>query len=99
MKYLVPKDKLKRFLFNKVEFRRLILRAMFTDQRLDLKMRLLYFRKLDNFNWNSSKVRIRNRCILTGRAHGVYKYFKLSRFQLKRLANDGFLVGIEKTGW
>jgi small subunit ribosomal protein S14 len=99
MKYLVPKDKIKRFLYNKGELRRIILKTLFTDQRLEPKVRLLYFRKLANFDRNASRVRVRNRCIVTGRSHGLHRYFRLSRFQLKRLANEGFLVGIEKTGW
>lgn len=99
MKYLVPKDRNRRKLFNKTEFHKLILRALFTDQRLEPQRRVYYFRKLAQFPRVSSKVGIRNRCIITGRAHGVYRHFGLSRFQLKHLANLGVLTGVEKTGW
>jgi small subunit ribosomal protein S14 len=48
---------------------------------------------------NSSKVRIRNRCILTGKAGSIYREFGLVRYQFKELANNGMLTGVEKTGW
>lgn len=43
-----------------------------------------------------SKVRIVNRCILTGRAKSVLRHVRLSRMEFKRIASEGLLPGIKK---
>lgn len=48
---------------------------------------------------NGSHVRIHNRCALTGRSKGNYRKFKLSRIQLRKLANEGQLPGVTKSSW
>jgi small subunit ribosomal protein S14 len=48
---------------------------------------------------NSSKVRHRNRCELTGRARGTYRKFKLSRIKLRELGSFGRLPGLTKASW
>ena len=48
---------------------------------------------------DSSKVRLRNRCQMTGRARGVYRKFKLSRLTFRELALNGFIPGITKASW
>jgi len=55
--------------------------------------------KLNKLPRNSSTVRIRNRCIVTSRARGVLKKFKLSRIIFKELALLGHLPGIRKASW
>jgi small subunit ribosomal protein S14 len=48
---------------------------------------------------NSSRVRIRNFCTLTGKARSVYRDFRLSRHQIRRLALKGDLVGIRTSSF
>ncbi len=48
---------------------------------------------------NASKVRIRNRCVLTGRSRGIYRKFKLSRIVFRELASKGHIPGITKSSW
>ena len=48
---------------------------------------------------NSSAVRIRNRCQLTGRSRGVYRKFNLSRIALRELASKGQIPGMLKSSW
>jgi small subunit ribosomal protein S14 len=48
---------------------------------------------------NSSSVRVRNRCELTGRSRGYYRYFKLSRIMLRELGNQGLIPGLLKASW
>ena len=55
--------------------------------------------KLAKLPRNSSKVRIHNRCELTGRSHGFYRKLKLSRIQLRKLANEGQVPGMVKSSW
>ena len=48
-----------------------------------------YQLKLNNLPKNSSKVRIRNRCEISGRPHGVYRKLKISRIALREMASQG----------
>lgn len=48
---------------------------------------------------NSSPVRLRSRCQLTGRARGVLKKFKLSRLCFREMANQGMIPGVVKSSW
>lgn len=55
--------------------------------------------KLAKLPRNSSAVRIHHRCELTGRSHGFYRKLKLSRIQLRELANEGQIPGMVKSSW
>ena len=55
--------------------------------------------KLDKLPRDSSPVRGRNRCRLTGRPHGVYRKFGLGRNELRRLAMQGHVPGLVKASW
>ena len=48
---------------------------------------------------NSSPTRIQNRCIVTGRARGVYKKYGLCRNVFRQMALEGKLPGIKKSSW
>ena len=48
---------------------------------------------------NSSPVRQRRRCALTGRPHGVYRKFGLSRIQLREATMRGDVPGLSKASW
>lgn len=63
------------------------------DEKEDARVRL---QKLPR---DSSKSRIRNRCSLTGRPHGYYRKFGLSRNELRRLAMEGHIPGLVKASW
>lgn len=48
---------------------------------------------------NSSKVRVRNRCQLTGRPRGYMRQFGLCRNQFRELALNGKIPGVKKASW
>lgn len=48
---------------------------------------------------NSSPVRLRNRCKLTGRPRGYLRKFQMSRICFRKLANDGTIPGVFKASW
>ena len=54
---------------------------------------------LDKLPKNSSPVRLRNRCQITGRARGFLRKFKLSRLCFREMANKGLIPGIFKASW
>lgn len=55
--------------------------------------------KLAKLPRNSSKVRIKHRCGLSGRSKGFYRKLKLSRIALRELANFGQIPGMTKASW
>lgn len=48
---------------------------------------------------NSARIRVRNRCAITGRPRGFYRKFKLSRIMLREMAGFGLLPGVKKASW
>jgi small subunit ribosomal protein S14 len=54
---------------------------------------------LDKLPKNSSKVRLRNRCQLTGRGRGYVRMFGISRIKFRDLATEGKIPGITKSSW
>ena len=54
---------------------------------------------LQNMPRNSSKIRIKNRCILSGRTHGIVGPFNISRIKLRELASNGLITGMKKAIW
>jgi small subunit ribosomal protein S14 len=48
---------------------------------------------------DSSPIRLRNRCQLTGRARGYLRKFKLSRLSFRELASAGMIPGVTKSSW
>jgi len=63
------------------------------NQQLKIQTEL---QKLPN---NSSKIRLRNRCWLTGRSRGFYCDFGVSRHVLREMAHNCLLPGITKSSW
>ncbi len=69
------------------------------DMALSFEERMEAMDKLHALPRNASPVRQRNRCRLTGRPHGVYKKFGLSRNMLRELAMQGDIPGLRKASW
>jgi small subunit ribosomal protein S14 len=55
--------------------------------------------KLAEMPRNSAKIRVRNRCKLTGRSRSYYRKFGLSRVELRDLASFGEIPGLVKSSW
>lgn len=95
----IQRDKKRRFLFLNNELKRLELRTLIQDLKISKDVRYKTLRELNKLPRNSSKVRIKNRCILTGRGHSVYRFCSLSRLKFRELASQGLLMGITKSSW
>ena len=54
---------------------------------------------LDKLPKNSSKVRLKNRCQLSGRPKGYVRYFGISRVALRDMALNGKIPGLKKASW
>lgn len=54
---------------------------------------------LDKLPKNSSKVRVRNRCEITGRPRAYSRQFGVSRNVFREMAQDGLIPGVKKSSW
>ena len=75
------------------------LKKIIMDKKLTLEERFKAQQKLSKLPRNSSKIRVRNRCQITGRPHGVYRKLKISRIALRDMASSGKIPGITKSSW
>jgi ribosomal protein S14 len=95
----ISKDTHRRKLVSKLEIKRLKYKYILYQPSLAMTYKLNIQDKLIKLPRDSSKVRIRNRCVITGRPRGVYKDFRLSRLMFRELALEGRLPGIKKASW
>ena len=95
----VEKNKRRRRLAKKYAAMRANLKAIARDQSLPAEERFAARLKLAELPRNSSPVRIRNRCELSGRSRAYYRKFKLSRIALRDLAATGQIPGMVKSSW
>nr|YP_008816142.1 ribosomal protein S14 [Roya obtusa]YP_009755730.1 ribosomal protein S14 [Roya anglica]AGZ90390.1 ribosomal protein S14 [Roya obtusa]QIQ22969.1 ribosomal protein S14 [Roya anglica] len=93
------RDKLKRRIMLKHELKRIEYKSICEDRNIPISTRYQSFLKLSKLPRNSSKTRIRNRCIISGRSRSVYKVFRMSRIVFRDLASKGSILGISKASW
>ena len=79
--------------------KRMKLKKIIMDKKLSLEERFKAQQKLSKLPRNSSKVRVMNRCQITGRPHGVYRKLKISRIALRQLGLEGKIPGMVKSSW
>ena len=84
----------KRFLKKRESLKKII-----KNKKLPLVERFAAQLKLAKIPRNSSKIRIRNRCEISGRPRGVYRKLKISRIALRELASKGKIPGMTKSSW
>ena len=75
------------------------LKAIINNKKLPLNERFAAQLKLSKLPKNSAKIRIRNRCEITGRPHGGYRKLKISRIALRQMASSGKIPGMTKSSW
>lgn len=79
--------------------KRAALKAVVMDKDVSLEERFDAQLKLAKLPRNGAKIRIRNRCELTGRPRSFYRKFKLSRIAVRQLASIGQIPGMIKSSW
>ena len=75
------------------------LKTIVMNKKLPLEERFKAQQKLSKSPRNSAKVRVMNRCQITGRPHGVYRKLKISRIALRQLGLQGKIPGLVKSSW
>ena len=86
-------------LYKKFQKKREQLKKVIMNKKISLEERFKAQQKLSKLPRNSSKVRIMNRCQITGRPHGVYRKLKISRIALRQLGLQGKIPGMIKSSW
>jgi len=84
---------------SKFENKRKALKKKIMKKDISIEERFKLQVKLNDYPRNGSRIRIRNRCKLTGRTRGVYRKFGLSRIKLRELTMSGALPGVVKSSW
>lgn len=96
------KDNKQRCFFDKTESYRTYSKAFFYNQKIAFKARWLHLLKtngLTHLNAHSSRVRAHNFCLVSGRAHSVYRKFKMARMVLRDQSFVGAIPGVTKASW
>jgi len=75
------------------------LKKIVMNKKLPLEERFKAQQKLSKLPRNSAKTRVRNRCEITGRPHGVYRKLRISRIALRQLGLQGKIPGMIKSSW
>jgi len=86
-------------LVEKYAAKRTELKAIINNAKLSEEERMQARLKLQSLPRNSSPVRQRNRCALTGRPRGVFRKFGLCRNKLREIAMRGEVPGMIKASW
>lgn len=79
--------------------KRAALKETIRDLSVSDEERLAAQEKLNALPRDASPVRMRNRCAITGRPHGYYRKFGLSRNKLRESAMRGEIPGLTKASW
>lgn len=95
----IHRQKKREKLVRKYAAKREELKRRAKDQKLSPEERQEALQKLAKLPRNSSPVRLRTSCMVTGRPRAVYRKFMLSRIAFRELAHLGQLPGVHKASW
>ena len=98
-KSAVAKNTRRKSLNKRYSKKRAELKAIIMNKTLSISERFEAQIKLTELPANSAKIRIRNRCFLTGRPRGYYRDFGISRIALRENAGFALIPGVTKSSW
>jgi len=78
---------------------RAALKEIIMNRDSSFEERIIAVQKLNSLPRDSSSVRVRNRCAITGRPRGYYRKFNMSRIALRDLGSFGAIPGLTKSSW
>jgi small subunit ribosomal protein S14 len=96
---LIEREQKRRDTVKKYAAKRADLQAVINDATASPEDRRAAQLKLQSLPRNSSPVRLRNRCAMTGRPRGVFSKFGLARGKLRELMMRGEVPGVTKASW
>ena len=95
----IEKNKRREKMVKQFAGRRARLKAIANDESLSMDERFTARLKLAELPRNSSAVRVRNRCEVSGRPRAVYRKMKMSRIAVRELGSKGLVPGLVKSSW
>jgi small subunit ribosomal protein S14 len=95
----VNRNQMREKMVKRDKSKRRALKDVLMDRTLPVEDRFNASLKLAQLPRNGAAVRVHLRCELTGRAHGNYRKFKLSRIALRDMASAGQIPGMVKASW
>lgn len=95
----IEKNKKRLELSTQAAAKRAKLKAIIKDQSIPIDQRFAATLKLAEMPRNSAKVRVRNRCEVSGRPRAYYRKLRMSRIALRQLGNLGLIPGLVKSSW
>lgn len=95
----VEKNKRRRKLVARDAAKRAALKAITQNQELPIEERFRATLKLAEMPRNGAKIRVRNRCEVTGRPRAFYRKLGMSRIALRDLGSLGKVPGLVKSSW
>lgn len=95
----IQKNKNRKRLCDKYALKRSALKDIINNKDLPLEERFKAQLKISELPRNSSKIRLRNRCQVTGRPRGYYRKFRLSRNMVREMGSFGLVPGLTKASW
>ena len=95
----IQKNNKRKLMVKKFREKRFNLKKKINEKNISMEERFKLQVKINELPKDSSRVRIRNRCKLTGRTRGVYRKFGLSRIKIRELSMAGSLPGVVKSSW
>lgn len=95
----IAKNNRRKQMAAKGEAKRAELRTKLQDENLTDEEFMALQKKLQKMPRDTSRIRVRNRCEVTGRPRGYYRDFQLSRIQFRQLAHQGLIPGVTKSSW
>src|ERR1043166_7717704 len=95
----IEKNKRRARLAKQYAGRRARLKKIAMDKTVTMEERFAATLKLAELPRNSAKIRVRNRCEITGRPRAFYRKFKMSRIAMRELGSKGLVPGLVKSSW
>ena len=95
----IEKNNNRKQLVERLASKRAALKTTANDESLSMEERFEARLKLAEMPRNSARIRLRNRCEVSGRSRSVYRKMKMSRIALRELGNKGLIPGLVKSSW
>ena len=95
----IEHNELRKIMVERYAGRRQELKRLIASPNTSDEERIEAVRKLDQLPRNSSRVRVRNRCRVTGRPRAFYRKFQISRVAMRDLGLTGQIAGLKKASW
>jgi small subunit ribosomal protein S14 len=95
----IEKNKRRAKMAKQYAARRAKLKKLAMDKTVSMEERFAASLKLAELPRNSAKIRVRNRCEVTGRPRAYYRKLKMSRIALRDLGSKGVIPGLVKSSW